>query len=94
MNHQEKHRTVLGIVPARGGSKGITRKNIRMLGGRPLLAYTASAALGANCLSRVLLSTEDPEIAAIGKAEGLEVAFLRRAELALDSTPARGWTAI
>jgi CMP-N,N'-diacetyllegionaminic acid synthase len=87
MNAQEKQRTVLGIVPARSGSKGIARKNIRILGGKPLLAYTASAALSSTHLSRVLLSTDDPEIAAIGKAEGLEVAFLRPAELALDSTP-------
>jgi CMP-N,N'-diacetyllegionaminic acid synthase len=86
MNVQEKQRTVLGIVPARSGSKGIARKNIRILGGKPLLAYTASAALSSTLLSRVLLSTDDPEIAAIGKAEGLE-AFLRPAELALDSTP-------
>lgn len=87
MNIQEQQRTVLGIVPARGGSKGIAGKNIRILGGKPLLAYTASAALGATRLSRVLLSTDDPEIAVIGKAQGLEVAFLRRPELARDSTP-------
>jgi CMP-N-acetylneuraminic acid synthetase len=87
MNAQEKQRSVLGIVPARSGSKGIARKNIRILGGKPLLAYTASAALSATHLSRVLLSTDDPEIAAIGKSEGLEIAFLRPAELALDSTP-------
>ncbi len=80
-------RTVLGIVPARGGSKGIARKNIRLLGGRPLIAYTASAALTSACLSRVLLSTDAPEIAEIGKAVGLDVPFLRPAEFALDSTP-------
>lgn len=79
--------TVLGLVPARGGSKGIARKNARVLAGKPLLAYTADAALGAVGLSRVLLSTDDPEIASIGKAAGLEVPFLRPAELAVDSTP-------
>jgi CMP-N,N'-diacetyllegionaminic acid synthase len=87
MRDQVEQHTVLGIVPARGGSKGIVRKNIRLLGGKPLLEHTASAALGAAYLSRVLLSTDDTEIAAIGKAAGLEVSFLRPAELALDSTP-------
>ena len=78
---------MLGIIPARGGSKGIPRKNIRMLAGKTLLAYTATAALAAKSLRRIILSTEDPEIAAIGEAAGLEVPFLRPAELAVDSTP-------
>lgn len=78
---------VLGIVPARGGSKGIPRKNVRLLGGRPLLAYTAEAALAAHRLSRVVLSTDDPEIAEVGRSCGLEVPFLRPAELAQDDTP-------
>jgi CMP-N-acetylneuraminic acid synthetase len=77
----------LGVVTARGGSKGIPRKNIRLLGGKPLLCYTAEAALAAKRLARVVLSTEDPEIAAIGEAAGLEVPFLRSAELAQDQTP-------
>lgn len=81
-----KHR-VLGIVPARGGSKGIPRKNIRLLDGKPLLAYTAAAALGSACLSRVLLTTDDEEIAEVGKGAGLEVPFMRPADLATDSTP-------
>lgn len=84
---QREQRTVLGVVPARGGSKGIPRKNVRLLAGKPLLEYTASALLGARSLSRTILSTEDPEIAAIGKAAGLEVPFLRPAHLAVDSTP-------
>lgn len=78
---------VLGIVPARGGSKGIARKNVRLLGGRPLLAHTAEAALAAHLLSRVVLSTDDEEIAEIGRGCGLEVPFLRPPELALDDTP-------
>jgi len=78
---------VVGIIPARGGSKGVPRKNIRPLGGRPLLAYTAEAALAASRLSRVILSTEDEEIAAIGRSCGLEVPFRRPAELAQDETP-------
>jgi CMP-N,N'-diacetyllegionaminic acid synthase len=87
MKDRSAQRAVLGIVPARGGSKGIARKNIRLLGGKPLIAYTASAALKSAYLSRVLLSTDDSEIAEIGKAAGLDVPFLRPAELALDSTP-------
>ncbi len=79
--------SVLGIVPARGGSKGIPRKNARSMAGKPLLEYTAHAALSASSLSRILLSTDDPEIAAIGRAAGLEAPFLRPAELSLDSTP-------
>ncbi len=79
--------TVLGIIPARGGSKGILRKNIRALAGKPLLLYTAEAARAAACLSRVLLSTDDPEIAEVGKRAGLEVPFLRPIELAQDSSP-------
>lgn len=87
METQRGRGTVLGLVPARGGSKGISRKNARLLAGKPLLAYTADAARGATGLSRILLSTDDLEIASIGKAAGLEVPFLRPAELAVDSTP-------
>ncbi len=78
---------VLGLVPARGGSKGVPRKNIRLLGGKPLLQYTAEAALAARSLARVVLSTEDEEIAAVGRACGLDVPFMRPAELARDDTP-------
>lgn len=78
---------VLGIVPARGGSKGIPRKNIAPLLGKPLLAYTAEAALAAKRLTRILLSTQDEEIARVGRECGLEVPFLRPMELARDDTP-------
>ena len=78
---------VLGIVPARGGSKGVPRKNIRLLCGKPLLQYTAESALAALRLSRVILSTESEEIAEVGRRAGLEVPFLRPAELAEDTTP-------
>jgi CMP-N,N'-diacetyllegionaminic acid synthase len=81
---------VLGIVPARGGSQGIRRKNIRLLDGKPLLAFTADAARRSEHLTRVLLSSEDPEIVKVGKAVGLDAPFLRPAELALDSTPMIG----
>jgi CMP-N-acetylneuraminic acid synthetase len=77
----------LAIVPARGGSKGIPRKNIALLLGKPLLAYTAEAALAAKRLTRVVLSTEDEEIADIGRQCGLDTPFLRPLELAADDTP-------
>lgn len=78
---------VLGLIPARGGSKGVPRKNIKSLCGRPLLAYTAEAALASRRLSRVILSTEDEEIAEVGRSCGLEIPFLRPIELARDETP-------
>ena len=78
---------VLGLVPARGGSKGVVRKNARPIAGKPLLAWTAAAALAATSLDRVILSTDDPEIADIGRAAGLEVPFLRPPELADDTAP-------
>jgi len=81
---------VLGLVPARGGSKGIPRKNIRPLAGRPLLAYTAEAARRATRLGRAVLSTDDEEIARVGRACGLDVPFLRPAQLAGDDAPTLG----
>jgi CMP-N-acetylneuraminic acid synthetase len=77
----------LAVIPARGGSKGVPRKNIRLLAGKPLLQYTAEAALASRRLDRVILSTDDPEIAELGRLCGLEAPFLRPAELALDETP-------
>jgi len=79
--------TVLGLIPARAGSKGIPGKNTRLLHGRPLLAYTADTARESGVIDRLILSTEDKEIAAVGRAEGLEVPFLRPATLASDSSP-------
>jgi CMP-N,N'-diacetyllegionaminic acid synthase len=78
---------VLGLIPARGRSKGVARKNARLLGGRPLVAYSADSALAATGLARVVLSTDDEEIAEIGRACGLDVPFLRPAEFAADETP-------
>ena len=78
---------VLGLIPARGGSKGIPRKNIRKLNGKPLLIYTAEAALASKLLDRVVLSTEDEEVAAVGRSCGIEVPFLRPFELAQDTSP-------
>ena len=79
--------TFLGLIPARGGSKSLPRKNIAPLAGKPLLAYTAAAALGAASLAHTVLSTDDAEIAEIGRGLGLDVPFLRPADLADDETP-------
>lgn len=79
-------RHVLGLIPARGGSKGIPRKNIRLLAERPLLTYTAEAALRAKSLQRVILSTDDKEIAAIASQSGVGVPFLRPVEYARDES--------
>jgi CMP-N,N'-diacetyllegionaminic acid synthase len=76
---------VLGLIPARGGSKGIPRKNIARCGGKPLIAWTCAAARDARCLSRVIVSTDDPEIAAVASAEGIPAPFLRPADLATDT---------
>lgn len=78
---------VLGLIPARGGSKGIPCKNLAPLAGRPLLQYTATAALESRRLSRVVLSTDDDAIAAAGARMGLEVPWLRSADLATDEVP-------
>lgn len=78
---------VLGIIPARGGSKGVPRKNIRLLHGKPLLAYTVEAAKNAGRLTRIILSTEDEEIAEVGLKYGVDVPFMRPNELAQDTTP-------
>lgn len=78
---------VIGIITARGGSKGIPEKNIADLCGKPLLTYTARAALSSKRLTRVVLSTDSPKIAAVGRACGLDVPFMRPPELAMDDTP-------
>lgn len=76
----------LGIIPARGGSKGVPGKNLRHLGGRPLLAYTADAARRSR-LTRTCVSTDDPAIAHAAATLGLDVPFLRPPELASDDAP-------
>ena len=78
---------VLGLVPARGGSKGVPGKNIRPLVGRPLLAYTAQAARDSAIVDRLVLSTDSAEIADVGRTVGLEVPFIRPQAIAGDDTP-------
>jgi len=78
---------ILGLIPARGGSKGIPSKNIVPLLGRPLLAYTCEAALASQSLNRVIVSTDDPQIALAARECNVEVPFMRPPELARDDTP-------
>lgn len=80
----------VALIPARGGSKGLPGKNIRLLAGKPMLAWTIEAARQTPGLERVVLSTDDPEIARIGKEWGAEVPFLRPAELARDQASSVG----
>jgi N-acylneuraminate cytidylyltransferase len=75
------------LVPARGGSKSIPRKNIRPFAGHPLIAYSIAAGLAAETVRRVVVSTDDEEIAAIARGYGAETPFLRPAELSQDNTP-------
>jgi CMP-N-acetylneuraminic acid synthetase len=79
--------TVLGLVPARGGSKGVPGKNVRALAGHTLLEYTARAAQDSGVIDRLMLSTDAPDIADAGRRAGLEVPFMRPAALAADDTP-------
>ena len=79
--------TVLGVVPARGGSKGVPRKNIRMVAGKPLIAWTIEKALKSKYIDRLVLSSEDPEIMEVALRYGCEVPFRRPVELASDDTP-------
>lgn len=78
---------VVAIIPARGGSKGLPGKNVRLLAGKPLIAYSIEAAKASPLVDRVLVTTDDPAIAAAAKAHGAEVPFMRPAELAQDLTP-------
>jgi CMP-N,N'-diacetyllegionaminic acid synthase len=79
--------SVLGIIPARGGSKGIPGKNVRPLAGRSLIEYAVDVARASGVVDRLILSTDSEEIAALGRRIGLEVPFLRPAALAQDDTP-------
>ncbi len=78
---------ILGIVPARGGSNSIPKKNIAPLGGKPLLYYTIRAIRESKLLTRSILSTDDAEIAQVARRYGLEVPFMRPRRLAQDRTP-------
>ncbi|WP_107840264.1 cytidylyltransferase domain-containing protein [Metasolibacillus meyeri] len=78
---------ILAIIPARGGSKGVPRKNIREIAGKPLLAWTIEEAKKSNYIDRLILSSENDEIIKIAKTYGCETPFIRPLELAQDDTP-------
>jgi len=78
---------VLGIIPARGGSKSIPRKNIKLFLGKPLIAWAIAVLKESGIVSRIVVSTDDDEIASVAKEYGAEVPFMRPAELAEDNTP-------
>ena len=78
---------VLGLIPARGGSKGVPRKNIRSVCSKPLIAYAIQCGLNCSSLDHLIVSTDDPEIAEISENWGADVPFLRPSELAEDTTP-------
>lgn len=75
------------LIPARGGSKGIPRKNIKMIAGKPLIVWTIEAALRSSFLNGVVVSTDDLEIAEVARQAGAQVPFMRPVELAQDQTP-------
>ena len=75
------------MIPARGGSKGVPRKNVAPVAGRPLLAYTTDAARASRRLTRIVVSTDDEEIAGVARQLGVDVPFLRPPRLAADDTP-------
>ncbi|MEO5327916.1 MAG: pseudaminic acid cytidylyltransferase [Magnetococcus sp. THC-1_WYH] len=77
----------VAIIPARGGSKRIPRKNIKQFAGQPMIAYAIRAAVGCGLFNKVIVSTDDIEIAEIAKGYGAEVPFMRPVELADDNTP-------
>lgn len=85
--NQKTGENYLAVIPARGGSKRVPDKNIRTLGGRPLIAHTIAAALESGLFARVVVTTDSPAIADVAQACGAEVPFMRSAELADDHTP-------
>jgi len=85
-----KKQKIVVIIPARGGSKGVPRKNIKLLNGRPLISYAINVALKSKYIDRVIVSTDDKEIAKIAQKYKAEVPFLRPVELAEDSSPTLG----
>lgn len=79
---------ILAVIPARGGSKGVPRKNIYLVAGKPLIAYTLEAALAVrHRLHRLIVSTDDAEIAKVARRYGVDVPFMRPADLASDGVP-------
>jgi CMP-N,N'-diacetyllegionaminic acid synthase len=82
---------IMAVIPARGGSKGVPRKNIANLGGKPLIAYTIEVAKKSQLIDAAIVSTDDAEIAEVAGKHGADVPFLRPAELARDDSPDIGF---
>lgn len=82
--------SIVAVIPARGGSKGIPRKNLVRIAGRPLIGYAIEAARNAASVDRVLISTDDSEIADVARELGAEVPFMRPSDLAVDTAPMLG----
>lgn len=87
MERKNTEQKIVAIIPARGGSKGIPHKNIKLFAGKPLIAHIIETAKKVPELNRIIVSTEDEEIAEIAKVYGAEVPFIRPKELAKDETP-------
>lgn len=83
----DKNKKILGVITARGGSKGIPEKNIKELGGKPLITYTFNAAKKSELITDLILSTDSEKIASVGREHGIQVPFIRPAELAGDAVP-------
>jgi N-acylneuraminate cytidylyltransferase/CMP-N,N'-diacetyllegionaminic acid synthase len=83
-------KTVLAIIPARGGSKGVPRKNIRVLHGKPLITWTIEAAQGSGYIDEIIVSTDDRQITEISEGYGAKIPFMRPAELATDGANSAG----
>jgi N,N'-diacetyl-8-epilegionaminate cytidylyltransferase len=79
--------SAIGLICARGGSKGVARKNLRLLGGKPLIGWAIETARNCPSLDRVIVSTEDAEIADVARQLGAEIPFVRPSELAQDGSP-------
>jgi len=88
--HKGSVETILGVIPARAGSKSIPDKSIATVGGRPLIAWTIEVARSGGLLTRVVVTTDSPRIAEVAKQYGAEAPFLRPSELAQDETPGIG----
>jgi len=84
---KEYRREILALIPARGGSKGIPRKNIKVVAGKPLIAYSIEQALASRFITRTIVSTDDPEIAQVAREFGAKVPFMRPGEFAQDLSP-------
>jgi len=82
-----KDSKILAVIPARGGSKGIPKKNIKLLGGKPLIVWSIEAAKKSRFIDRVIVSTDNEEIAEVARNVGAEVPFMRPAEISQDLTP-------